>query len=100
MDDPAKVVIAVALFATVAYTIKAIAAATIAETKARHLGRGEAVPQLTEARLERIEHAVEAIALEVERISEGQRFTTKLLSENKLLSPKPERREHSIDTPT
>ena len=28
-----------------------------------------------------LEHAVEAIALEVERISEGQRFTTKLLSE-------------------
>ena len=32
-------------------------------------------------RLERIEAAVESIALEVERISEGQRFTTKLLSE-------------------
>ena len=32
-------------------------------------------------RLERIEHAVEAIAIEVERISEGQRFTTKLLAE-------------------
>jgi hypothetical protein len=34
-----------------------------------------------EERLSRIEHAVEAIALEVERISEGQRFTTKLLAE-------------------
>ena len=33
------------------------------------------------ARLERIEQAVDAIALEVERISEGQRFTTRLLSE-------------------
>jgi hypothetical protein len=32
-------------------------------------------------RLARIEAAVEAIAIEVERISEGQRFTTKLLSE-------------------
>lgn len=32
-------------------------------------------------RIERIEHAVEAIAIEVERISEGQRFTTRLLSE-------------------
>ena len=29
----------------------------------------------------RLEQAVESIALEVERISEGQRFTTKLLSE-------------------
>ena len=32
-------------------------------------------------RLERIEQGVEAIAIEVERISEGQRFTTKLLAE-------------------
>lgn len=32
-------------------------------------------------RLERIEQSVEAIALEVERISEGQRFVTKLMSE-------------------
>ena len=39
------------------------------------------VPPEVTARLERIEHAVEAVAIEVERISEGQRFTTKLLSE-------------------
>src|SRR5262245_11056756 len=32
-------------------------------------------------RLERMENAIDAIAVEVERISEGQRFTTKLLSE-------------------
>jgi hypothetical protein len=34
-----------------------------------------------EERLERLGTAVDAIALEVERIAEGQRFTTKLLSE-------------------
>ena len=34
-----------------------------------------------EDRLSRIQHAVDAIALEVERISEGQRSTTRLLSE-------------------
>jgi signal transduction protein with GAF and PtsI domain len=34
-----------------------------------------------EARLARIEQAIEAVAVEIERISEGQRFTTKLLSE-------------------
>jgi hypothetical protein len=39
------------------------------------------VPPEVAARLERIEQAVEAVAIEVERISEGQRFTTKLLSE-------------------
>ena len=35
----------------------------------------------TRDRLERIEQAVDAIAVEVERISEGQRFTTKIISE-------------------
>ena len=34
-------------------------------------------------RLQRLEHGMEAIAIEVERISEGQRFVTKLLSESK-----------------
>lgn len=32
-------------------------------------------------RLERMEQAIDAMAVETERISEGQRFTTKLLSE-------------------
>jgi hypothetical protein len=39
------------------------------------------IPGDVTARLERMEHAIDAIAVEVERISEGQRFTTKLLSE-------------------
>jgi hypothetical protein len=39
------------------------------------------VPPDVAARLERIEQAVDAVAIEVERISEGQRFTTKLLSD-------------------
>jgi hypothetical protein len=33
------------------------------------------------ARLDRIEAMVETVAVEVERLSEGQRFTTRLLSE-------------------
>ena len=39
------------------------------------------VPDDVAARLERMEQAIDSIALEVERIAEGQRFTTKLLSE-------------------
>ena len=35
----------------------------------------------SDQRLERVEQAVESIAVEVERISEGQRYVTKLLSE-------------------
>jgi hypothetical protein len=33
-------------------------------------------------RLERLEHGMEAIAIEIERVSEGQRFVTRLLSES------------------
>ena len=37
-------------------------------------------PQIDQ-RLERLEQGVDAIAIEVERITEGQRFVTKLLAE-------------------
>ena len=42
-----------------------------------------AVPSDVSARMERMEHAIDAIAVEIERISEGQRFTTKLLAETR-----------------
>jgi hypothetical protein len=43
-----------------------------------------------EPRLERIEQAVEAIAIEIERVSEGQRYTNKLMSEMRALpAPNP-----------
>jgi hypothetical protein len=44
-------------------------------------GSAARVPVEVTARLERMEQAIDSIAVEVERISEGQRFTTKLLSE-------------------
>ncbi|HVF39560.1 MAG TPA: hypothetical protein VM939_06635 [Gemmatimonadaceae bacterium] len=40
-----------------------------------------ALPPESAQRLERLEQGVEAIAIEIERISEGQRFVTRLLSE-------------------
>src|SRR5438067_2726519 len=45
------------------------------------------VPPEVTNRLDRIEQSIEAVAIEVERISEGQRFTTKLLSEGRVASP-------------
>jgi hypothetical protein len=41
-------------------------------------------PELSH-RLARVEQIVEATAVEIERISEGQRFTTRLLSERKTI---------------
>ncbi|MBL8960912.1 MAG: hypothetical protein JNJ98_13745, partial [Gemmatimonadetes bacterium] len=41
-------------------------------------------------RLERLEQAMDAVAIEIERVSEGQRFTNKLLGELKALpAPNP-----------
>jgi hypothetical protein len=47
------------------------------------------IPTEVAARLERMEQAIDSIAVEVERISEGQRFTTKLLSERTASPPGP-----------
>lgn len=47
----------------------------------KNRGMDSLVSDRIEERLTRIEQAVDAVAVEVERISEGQRFTTKLLSE-------------------
>ena len=43
--------------------------------------RPERGARLSDDRITQIEHALEAIAVEVERIAEGQRFTAKLLAE-------------------
>ena len=45
--------------------------------------RNPRLPTEVTDRLERMEHAIDSIAVEVERITEGQRFTTKLLSEGR-----------------
>ena len=64
----------------------------LARAYARRVERGEVgqrVPAEVAARLERMEQAIDSIAVEVERISEGQRFTTKLLSERTAQSSGP-----------
>lgn len=43
----------------------------------------------TAVRLERMEQAMDAIAIEIERVSEGQRFVTRLLAEGKTAIPIP-----------
>lgn len=60
----------------------------IAVAFARRMWKGTGRAQLPAAfppesaqRLERLEQGMEAIAIEIERVAEGQRFVTKLLSE-------------------
>ena len=49
--------------------------------RAARAAAGAEVGAESSQRLERLEHGMDAIALEIERISEGQRFVTRLLSE-------------------
>lgn len=46
-------------------------------------------PLATDPRFDRLEQAVEAVALEMERVSEGQRFVTKLLADRRSSSSSP-----------
>jgi hypothetical protein len=84
MVEPGEVMIALGAFTAAAISIKVIASAVLRyeEIKLKHANPTlSGLAGATDARLERMEQAVDAIAVEIERISEGQRFTTKLLSE-------------------
>jgi multidrug efflux pump subunit AcrA (membrane-fusion protein) len=80
------VVISVAFFAMCAFIAVGF---PLVRAWARRLDRRSVVPTGTDAetrgRLERIEQAVDAIAVEIERISEGQRFTTKVIGDLRAL---------------
>jgi hypothetical protein len=60
----------------------AIAASRTIWKRSNKPGLAPAAFAETAQRLERLEGSVDAIAIEIERISEGQRFVTKLLSES------------------
>ena len=79
MSDPGKVIVALGFFATLTCIVRLITLGAVSYRREEVGGSKGLV--IDEDRMARLEHAVEAIALEVERISEGQRFTTKLLAE-------------------
>ena len=65
-------------------TMGAVAIFTpIARAYARRMDRAsdKSVPEDVQLRLERMEQSIDAMAEQVERVAEGQRFTTKLLAE-------------------
>ncbi|MBA3672988.1 MAG: hypothetical protein H0W68_13335 [Gemmatimonadaceae bacterium] len=81
-------IVPIVMFAMIPITIIGL---PIARAFARRLdsqGSRASIPADTQARLERMEQAIDSIAVEVERISEGQRFTTKLLTERGSSGPR------------
>lgn len=79
---PGAIEISEAFFATIAVIALGI---PIIRAITRRFERGASAPAQVSpevlSRLERIEQGVEAIAVEVERIAEAQRFTAKLMAE-------------------
>ena len=77
----------IVLFASVPVMVIGVPIARAFAKRMEREGSAQQVPADVTARLERMEQAIDSIAVEVERISEGQRFTTKLLSER--IAPPP-----------
>ena len=78
----AQVVFVIASFSTFAVALYIGARFALRGLKKKEI-KANAMPQIDDSRFERLEQAVDAIAVEVERISEAQRFSAKLLSEKK-----------------
>lgn len=81
MNDPSIVIITVGVVATVSVTIRSIANGIVRIKTASNSTRLDPSTGAVDARLGRLEQAVDAIAVEIERIAEGQRFTTRLLAD-------------------
>ena len=75
------ILVPIAFFVMIAVTAIGV---PLARAFARRMERQPISPSTTPglaAQMARMEQAIDSIAIEVERISEGQRFTTKLLAE-------------------
>ena len=102
-DNATAAIVAVSLFGalvSLAFSINAIARAWVARGRDEARLSNEPSTQLTDVRLARLEQAVDTIALEIERMSEAQRFTAKLLNDPGRVAPMPARKQLSSDTPT
>ena len=80
---PQVVSISVAFFLTMAIIIIGLPLARAFSRRMDRRGGTAQIPNEVSSQLAHLNQAVDAIALEVERISEGQRFTTRLLSEQR-----------------
>jgi hypothetical protein len=79
---PGIVIVAVGALVAGIVIIRTIAETVLRLRDQNRHASNSVTSSVSDERIARIEAAVEAIAIEVERISEGQRFTTKLLSEH------------------
>ena len=82
-DEIVRIIMAGTIGITISISMVAMAVAKVLSSRRRNNLPDSSVERL-EARLERMEQAIDAIATEVERVSEGQRFTSRLLAERQV----------------
>jgi hypothetical protein len=82
-EEVMRIIIAGIIGITITVSMVAMAVSRIFASRRRGNLSDASVVRL-EARLERMEQAIDAMATEVERVAEGQRFTSRLLAERQV----------------
>jgi hypothetical protein len=78
--------------------VSILGAYALGKSRRRDLPSVGADPELAE-RVERVEHLMETMAIEIERIGEGQRFLITVLGAKQLSSPDAPRTPERVITP-
>ena len=89
MMQPGEVMVALASLGMVGIVLYPLVQALARRLEGSPAKKAPEVTSGNDPRLERMEQAIEAIAVEIERISEAQRFTTRLLAERNAPSALP-----------
>ena len=82
-ENIARMAIAAIIGGTIAISMIAMAVAKMVSSRRRRDLPESSVGRI-EQRLERMELAIDAMATEVERVAEGQRFTSRLLADRQV----------------
>jgi len=82
-EEIARIIIAGVIGITISISMVAMSIAKIVSSRRRKELPESSIARL-EQRLERMEQAIDAMATEVERVAEGQRFTSKLLADRQV----------------
>ena len=82
-ENIARIIIAGVIGVTISISMIAMAVAKMVSSRRKRDLPESSVARIEE-RLERMELAIDAMATEVERVAEGQRFTSKLLADREV----------------
>jgi hypothetical protein len=83
-ENIARLGIAAIIGVTISISMIAMTVSRMVSSRRRNKELPDSSIARIEARLERMEQAIDAMATEVERVAEGQRFTSRLLADRSL----------------